>query len=117
MVYRFHFTGADLARTRVATSVPPLEELSIALRVLQNRNQALRFGAWRREVWARLPPQAHMVLDLAPKHGWAPTFLSPQGIGSIPELGRPPVGAELIGSSRAGTVRPIMEFSTLHDHR
>ncbi|MFI6115699.1 MarR family transcriptional regulator [Kitasatospora sp. NPDC051164] len=86
MVYRFHFTGADLARTRVATSVPPLEELSIALRVLQDRNQALRFGAWRREVWARLPPQARMVLDLAPRHGWAPAFLSPRGIGSVPEL-------------------------------
>ncbi|MFJ9847200.1 ArsR/SmtB family transcription factor [Kitasatospora sp. NPDC101155] len=86
MVYRFHFTGADLARTRVATSVPPLEELSIALRVLQDRNQALRFGAWRREVWTRLPPQARMVLDLAPKHGWVPSFMIPRGIGSIPEL-------------------------------
>ncbi|MFF2073628.1 DUF5937 family protein [Kitasatospora sp. NPDC058162] len=86
MVYRFHFTGADLARTRVAASVPPLEELSIALRVLQDRNQALRFGTWRREVRARLPPQARMVLDLTPRHGWAPGFLIPQGTGSVPEL-------------------------------
>ncbi|MGA5822100.1 ArsR/SmtB family transcription factor [Kitasatospora sp. NPDC094028] len=86
MVYRFHFTGADLARTRVAPSVPPLEELSIALRVLQDRNQALRFGAWRREVWTRLPPQARMVLDLTPRHGWTPGFLIPQGPGGVPEL-------------------------------
>ncbi|MBV6700369.1 helix-turn-helix domain-containing protein [Kitasatospora aureofaciens] len=86
MVYRFHFTGADLARTRVADSVPPLEELSIALRVLRDRNQALRFGAWRREVRASLGPQARMVLDLTPVHGWVPAFLIPGGTGSVPEL-------------------------------
>ncbi|MFD8705165.1 DUF5937 family protein [Kitasatospora sp. NPDC059648] len=86
MAYRFHFTSADLARTRIAEAAPPLGELSIALRVLQDRNQALRFGAWRREVRARLAPQARMVLDLTPMHGWAPAFLSPGGTGSLPEL-------------------------------
>ncbi|MER7667260.1 winged helix-turn-helix domain-containing protein [Kitasatospora sp. NPDC096128] len=86
MVYRFHFTSADLARTRIAESVPPLDELSIALRILQDRNQPLRFGAWRREVWTSLAPQARMVLDLTPAHGWSPSFLSPSGTSSVPEL-------------------------------
>ncbi|MFD7020614.1 ArsR/SmtB family transcription factor [Streptomyces sp. NPDC059928] len=86
MVYRFHFTSADLARTRVAEAAPPLGELSIALRVLQDRNQDLRFGAWRRQVRARLAPRARMVLDLTPMHGWAPAFMSPGGPGGVPEL-------------------------------
>ncbi|MFG3223892.1 MarR family transcriptional regulator [Kitasatospora sp. NPDC048194] len=86
MVYRFHFTSADLARTRVAESALPLDELSIALRVLQDRNHDLRFGAWRRETRARLTPRARMVLDLTPVHGWSPTFLSPSGSGTLPEL-------------------------------
>ncbi|MFD8595996.1 DUF5937 family protein [Kitasatospora sp. NPDC059646] len=86
MVYRFHFTSADLARTRVAETARPLEELGIALRVLQDRNHDLRFGAWRRATRARLTPRARMVLDLTPVHGWSPAFLSPAGSGPLPEL-------------------------------
>ncbi|MFI8849245.1 winged helix-turn-helix domain-containing protein [Streptomyces sp. NPDC053499] len=85
MVYRIHFTVEDLARTRVAQP-PPLMELSAAVRTLQGRSHPVRFGAWRRSVFAGLKPKARMVLDLIPPGGWAPTFLTSAGQGSPQEL-------------------------------
>ncbi|MET8543763.1 hypothetical protein ABZW03_24385 [Kitasatospora sp. NPDC004799] len=77
MAFRFHFTSADLARTRVAGEMAALVELNVAVRVLQDRNHEARFGAWRRTVRGRLAPRARMVLDLVPRHGVSPSFLSP----------------------------------------
>ncbi|MFE2407645.1 ArsR/SmtB family transcription factor [Kitasatospora sp. NPDC059408] len=61
-------------------------ELNAALRVLQDRGQDVRFGAWRREVRGRLGPQARMLLDLVPSHGLSPGFLNPTGTRSVAEL-------------------------------
>jgi hypothetical protein len=75
VVYRIYFTTADLARTRVAAAPLPCIELSTAVRMLQERSHAVRFGAWRQQARRQLRPQARMILDLIPPRGWAPGFL------------------------------------------
>ncbi|MGW5018728.1 winged helix-turn-helix domain-containing protein [Streptomyces cacaoi] len=85
MVFRIHFTVEDLARTHVAQP-PPLMELNAAVRALQTRRHAVCFGAWRRAAFARLGPEARLVLDLIPPSGPTPTFLTPAGPGSPQEL-------------------------------
>ncbi|MEU1290295.1 helix-turn-helix domain-containing protein [Kitasatospora sp. NPDC005856] len=99
MAFRFHFTSADLARTRVAGSMASMVELNVAVRVLQDRNHEVRFGAWRRTVRGRLGPQARMVLDLVPMHGVSPGFLSPPGSRSVAEL------LEGVAATPAGRIR------------
>jgi DNA-binding transcriptional ArsR family regulator len=86
VVYRIHFTAEDLARTRVAESPRPMLELANAVRVLQDRNQPVRYGAWRRRCGARLPPEARPALDLIPPHGWTPGFLARVRPGGIDDL-------------------------------
>ncbi|MFF5970051.1 MarR family transcriptional regulator [Streptomyces sp. NPDC012769] len=86
MGLRIHFTVEDLARTRVDPAPRPLLELSIALRLLQTRDHPLRYGAWRREVAARLPVGARRVVELVPVQGWAPDFVAPCDAGDVEAL-------------------------------
>src|SRR5690606_31897149 len=64
MALRIHFTFADLARTRVSHSTYPLQELSIAMRVLRDRTPSTRFDAWRRDVLTRLPTTARRAFEM-----------------------------------------------------
>ncbi|MCI3928353.1 ArsR/SmtB family transcription factor [Streptomyces sp. AN091965] len=82
MVYRIHFTVDDLARTRVSPCSLPLMELAAAVRTLQQRGQAVRFGAWRRRALTDLRPEARMVLELVRARRWAPDFLTRAESGS-----------------------------------
>jgi hypothetical protein len=86
VVYRIHFTAEDLARTRVAESPRPMLELTNAARVLQDRNQPVRYDAWRRRSLTRLPPEARLALDLIPLRGWTPDFLARVRPGSPQDL-------------------------------
>lgn len=86
MVYRIHFTGEDLARTRVAEAPMPLSELNLATRLLQVRTQDPRLGAWRRSVSAPLPDSARMALSLFPPLAPSPTFAAPVLRGTPEEL-------------------------------
>ncbi|MTE19738.1 helix-turn-helix domain-containing protein [Streptomyces sp. TRM43335] len=86
MAFRIHFTFADLAKTRVSHSTYPLQELSIAMRVLRDRTPSTRFGAWRHEVLSRLPATARMAFEMTPSHGWVPDFLAPAAAGDSQEL-------------------------------
>ncbi|MDX3313182.1 hypothetical protein P1S61_29735, partial [Streptomyces sp. ME08-AFT2] len=86
VVYRIHFTAEDLARTRVAESPRPMLELANAVRVLQDRNQPVRYDVWRRRSFARLPPVARLALDLIPLRGWTPDFLARVQPGSPQDL-------------------------------
>lgn len=86
MALRIHFTFADLARTRLASSVHPLQELSIAMRVLRDRTPSTRFDAWRHDVLSRLPATARMAFEMTPSHGWVPDFLAPAAEGEPREL-------------------------------
>jgi hypothetical protein len=85
--YRIHFTGQDLARTRVATTPMPLVELGIAASAFQERSQPARFDGWRQNVRTQLlPNEARMVLSLHPAVGFSPTFLMPAHAGTVEEI-------------------------------
>lgn len=86
MALRIHFTFADLARTRVSHSTYPLQELSIAMRVLRDRTPSTRFDAWRRDVLTRLPTTARRAFEMTPPHGWVPGFLAPNEAGDVRDL-------------------------------
>jgi len=74
---RIHFTDEDLGRTRLAEGPRPFVELHVALRVLQETGQPIRFGAWRRDVLTRLQPRARQLLDLIPARGYSTDFFIP----------------------------------------
>lgn len=56
-MFRIYFTSEDLARVRVAV-LGPLAETQLSLQVLQRRDDAVAFGAWRRRAGDALPPEA-----------------------------------------------------------
>ena len=76
---RFHFTGEDLARTRIATTPDPMWEVLLSLYVLQVRDTSPVFDNWRRGVHGRLGASTRILLDLVPPRGYTPDFLTPAG--------------------------------------
>ncbi|MGW1997525.1 winged helix-turn-helix domain-containing protein [Embleya sp. NPDC001921] len=79
MTMRLHFTGNDLARTRLASGPRPLMELEIGIRLLQERSHPVRFDAWRRRAAASLPPQLGPLFDFIPALGPSAGFLDLSG--------------------------------------
>ncbi|MBW1602458.1 helix-turn-helix transcriptional regulator [Streptomyces sp. JJ66] len=76
------FSDRALARLRVAKSVDPMWEIALSLHLLQNQEEALVFGPWRREVRAALQAAGltAAVRGLAlicPATGYFPDFLTP----------------------------------------
>ena len=89
MVWRIHFTAADLARTRICPIPGPLAETVMALSLLRCPLQPRTlFSEWRSQVGGRLaaptrplvPPGAEGV-DLYASAGLAPTI--EQGLGVL----------------------------------
>lgn len=80
---RIHFTGEDLARTRVATGPEPLWELVLSMHILRMRNQDPALSTWKRDVSAALRPgspartEIDMLVKLNPPLGYFPDFLTP----------------------------------------
>ncbi|MFJ3310523.1 ArsR/SmtB family transcription factor [Streptomyces sp. NPDC086549] len=78
---RFHFTAADLGRTRVAAHPDPLWELVLSANLLGNRDGRAVFDRWRGDALGRLrtlPPWlGGMVRTLAPPKGDFPDLLTP----------------------------------------
>jgi DNA-binding transcriptional ArsR family regulator len=74
---RIHFTGEDLARTRLATGPEPMWELLLSLHKLADAEGRLVFDGWRRRVRAGLPASARWLPHLAPPVGYSPDFLTP----------------------------------------
>ncbi|MEV6969546.1 DUF5937 family protein [Hamadaea sp. NPDC051192] len=80
---RIHFTGADLARTRLASAPDPLWELSLSIHLLRSRRPDLTLGDWRRTVGDRLVmggqdrAEVDLLLELNPPVGYFPDFLTP----------------------------------------
>lgn len=103
MPLRIHFTGDDLARTRVTSAPWPLWELSIAVRELQTRDHPLRLGAWRRQVLPGLPPQVRELFRVMPQRGFIPDALSP------PVGGKANVLLDQLSSTPAGELRRQFE--------
>ncbi|WP_434589184.1 ArsR/SmtB family transcription factor [Streptomyces sp. A5-4] len=86
---RIHFTTEDLNRLRVAAQPDPLWEIVHSLHLLQNRQEALVFDPWRREVRAALARAGltrtvAALIRLCPSAAYFPDFLTPgQGIADL----------------------------------
>ncbi|MFD8824002.1 ArsR/SmtB family transcription factor [Streptomyces sp. NPDC059605] len=79
---RIHFTSEDLNRLRIAPGPDPMWELVLALHLLQNRQAAVVFDPWRREVRAAiaragLGGTVTALTRLCPHAAFFPDFLTP----------------------------------------
>ena len=80
---RIHFTGADLANTRIAVGPDPMWELSLSSHQLRLRNSNPFLDGWKRQVVHRLHPsgplraRVALTLALTPPRGYFPDFLTP----------------------------------------
>lgn len=80
---RIHFSGADLARTRLASAPDPLWELCLSIHLLRSRRPDLTLGDWRETAGHRLRlgttarSEVDLLLDLNPPIGYFPDFLTP----------------------------------------
>lgn len=68
-VKRIHFTGEDLARTRVATTNGVAAETFDSVKLLRDRDRSLGFHHWRTSVSGRLGEQARPLVALMPARG------------------------------------------------
>ncbi|GGS24495.1 transcriptional regulator [Streptomyces aureoverticillatus] len=76
---RIHFTTQDLARTRMAPGVRPLLELTIGIRLLQERSHPVRFDAWRQRATGHLHPRLAPLFSFIPALGASVGFLDLSG--------------------------------------
>jgi DNA-binding transcriptional ArsR family regulator len=74
---RIHFTSEDVARVSLAADVDPLWEVLFSLHLLQERDDTLLFGEWRRRARAKRPPRLGLLAELAPPQGYSADFLTP----------------------------------------
>lgn len=111
MTVRIHFTAADLARTRVSTTLGPLAETMMAMLSLRCSCQPpARLNGWRdrasRQLTAAMKPLAAMFppgplgMDFWTLTGHAPTI--EQGIGKLLAIPRDHMFAEMEGIARSG---------------
>jgi DNA-binding transcriptional ArsR family regulator len=109
MTVRIHFTAADLARTRVSTTLGPLAETMLAMLSLRCPCQPpARLNGWRdratRQLTAAMKPLAAMFppgpsgVDFWTLTGYAPTI--EQGIGKLLTIPREQMAAEMQGIER-----------------
>ncbi|MEV5610565.1 winged helix-turn-helix domain-containing protein [Streptomyces sp. NPDC052225] len=85
---RIAFTAEDLGRLRVAPDADPLWEIVLSLHLLQNRQAAVVFDPWRREVRAGLARAgltgtAAALTRLSPWAAYFPDFLTPGAGGGL----------------------------------
>ncbi|GAA2288213.1 transcriptional regulator [Streptomyces ruber] len=74
---RIHFTSEDLRNVTVAESADPLWDVLLSLHSLQERDDSLVFGEWRRRTRAALPASVRLLTELARPWGYSPDFLTP----------------------------------------
>lgn len=74
---RVHFTGGDLARTRVADGPDPLWESVLSLHRLRDTEQEPALRAWREHVARANCDPLRQLLPLVPPRGYFPDFLTP----------------------------------------
>ncbi|MFE3200011.1 ArsR/SmtB family transcription factor [Embleya sp. NPDC059237] len=120
---RFHLTGEDLHRLRLADRLDPMWEIAFTLHLLQSREPDLVFAAWRQEVCAALESAelTRAVRELArlyPRSEPFPDFLVPPGTAGDLDIGidrvlatpAATIAAEL-AQLAAGT-RPLPSWAT-----
>lgn len=78
---RIHFSGDDIARTRVAPAADPLWELVLSVHLYQTRTRDPIVVGWRREVARALRREERgafrLLFTLNPPRGYFPDFLTP----------------------------------------
>ncbi|MCA2222530.1 hypothetical protein [Nonomuraea aurantiaca] len=74
---RIHFTGADLARTRISREPDAMWELMLSLHRLRRREQSMIYGEWKRQTLHRVPSLTRRLTSLAPSRGYSVDFLTP----------------------------------------
>ncbi|MFJ9522430.1 ArsR family transcriptional regulator [Kitasatospora sp. NPDC101801] len=100
---RIHFTGADLARTRVADRPDPLWETVLSLRALQRPANWPDSEARRREVVTRHAADLPALLPLVRPMGYFPDFLTPpdgalgleEGLDALLHTAKPRLAGDL----------------------
>ncbi len=115
---RIHFTADDLIRTRMASGVRPLLELSIGIRLLQETTHPVRFDAWRQRAAARMHPRAGVLFAFIPALGATPQFLDlngPDVLDDLEKLRSTPARQvtaelELWGSGQRSTPRAVRQL-------
>lgn len=123
---RIHFTRDDLARVRLADAPDPMWEAVNSLHLLQHRQGAVAFGAWRAQVRRALADGGaderalRTLLALAPNANYCPDFLTPAAPAADPEEGienvlstpRPRIRRELdIMAARVGAPTPPLPLA------
>ncbi|MFE6160705.1 ArsR/SmtB family transcription factor [Streptomyces sp. NPDC056486] len=66
---RIHFTGEDLARTRLATTIGVAAETFDSVKLLRDRDRSPGFHHWRQSVSGQLGEQARPLVALMPARG------------------------------------------------
>ncbi|MFE3249188.1 ArsR/SmtB family transcription factor [Streptomyces sp. NPDC059209] len=66
---RIHFTGEDLARTRVAATIGAAAETYYSLELLRGPRDDTRFGSWRSAVAGRMSADTRPLTSLLPLRG------------------------------------------------
>lgn len=67
MGWRIHFTGDDLARTTIVTTLGPLAETMFSLNMIRSRHDPpVAFGAWREQVRRNVSPEMRPLAAMAP---------------------------------------------------
>ncbi|WP_336207665.1 ArsR family transcriptional regulator [Nonomuraea sp. LPB2021202275-12-8] len=79
---KIHFTGDDIARTRIAPGPDPLWELVLSLQMLRPQRGDLLFAGWRQEAREAVRGASRgeilsLLLALTPNVGYFPDFLNP----------------------------------------
>ncbi|MEU6786901.1 helix-turn-helix domain-containing protein [Nonomuraea angiospora] len=78
MALRIHFTGEDLARTRIAPGCDAMWEMMLSLYRLRRRERTIVFSQWKKEALARVPAATRILTTLAPARGYTVDFLTPR---------------------------------------
>lgn len=74
---RVHFSGADLARTRLAEGPVAIWETVLSLHRFQRGDGGPQTAWWRRQVRGTLPRDWPLLASLVPPRGYFPDFLTP----------------------------------------
>ncbi|WP_217707970.1 ArsR/SmtB family transcription factor [Nonomuraea rhodomycinica] len=113
MVLRIHFTGDDLARTRIAPGCDAMWEVMLSLYRLRRREGAIVFSQWKKDALAKAPAATRMLTTLVPTRGYAVDFLTPRT-----ERGSIAAGAEALRRTPRERLRmDLVELSWRHPGR
>ncbi|MCW2879327.1 MAG: hypothetical protein JWQ95_3427 [Sphaerisporangium sp.] len=113
MVLRIHFTGEDLARTRIAPECDVLWEVTLSLYRLCRREHAVVFRQWKKEALAKAPAATGVLTTLVPPRGYSVDFLTPRA-----EPGSVAAGIEALrGTARERLRMDLSELSMRHPNR